>query len=74
MPPASSPWGKKAKQQKPPNTFPALKIGEAANDSPKSPYQETQEDELIALASIYGEDFRRIESHQSAWKACQFLF
>ncbi|KAI9646734.1 eukaryotic translation initiation factor 2-alpha kinase [Ciborinia camelliae] len=68
MPPASSPWGKKVQQKKSLNTFPALKTNDTTNDSPKSPYQETQDDELIALASIYGEDFRRIETHQSAWK------
>jgi len=71
MPPANSPWGKKAQQKKPLNTFPSLKNNDIANDSPKSPYQETQDDELIALASIYGDDFRRIETHQSAWKVCK---
>lgn len=73
MPP-KSPWRKKAQQKKTVNTFPALETKDARNDSPKSPYQETQDDELIALASIYGEDFRHIETHQSAWKAGQSLF
>ncbi|KAM0315688.1 hypothetical protein ACHAO8_003740 [Botrytis cinerea] len=74
MPPANSPWGKKAQQKKPLNTFPSLKNNDIANDSPKSPYQETQDDELIALASIYGDDFRRIETHQSAWKKSEPSF
>ncbi|QSZ35434.1 hypothetical protein DSL72_008304 [Monilinia vaccinii-corymbosi] len=69
MPSGSSAWEKKALQNKQLSTFPALKNNDAANDSPKSPYQETQDDELIALASIYGEDFRLVETHQSAWKA-----
>jgi translation initiation factor 2-alpha kinase 4 len=72
MPP-TSPWGKK---QQPPKTisgFPDLKPDNAVNAAPKSPgpksqYEEIQEDELIALASIYGEDFRRIESNHGAWK------
>ncbi|KAJ8068821.1 hypothetical protein OCU04_002513 [Sclerotinia nivalis] len=74
MPPASSPWGKKAQQKKSLNTFPALKHNDVGNGSPKSPYQEIQDDELIALASIYGEDFRRIETHQSAWKKSEPSF
>ncbi|KAK2628512.1 hypothetical protein QTJ16_001615 [Diplocarpon rosae] len=36
----------------------------------KSQYEEIQEDELIALEAIYGEDFQRIESNHSAWKPC----
>lgn len=74
MPPASSPWGKKAQQKKSLSTFPALKHNDVGNDSPISPYQEIQDDELIALASIYGEDFRRIETHQSAWKKLEPSF
>jgi translation initiation factor 2-alpha kinase 4 len=72
MPP-TNPWGKK---QQPPKTisgFPDLKPHIAINAAlkspgPKSQYEEIQEDELIALASIYGEDFRRIESNHGAWK------
>ncbi|KAF7864571.1 hypothetical protein EAF04_006703 [Stromatinia cepivora] len=74
MPPASSPWGKKAQQKNSLNIFPALKHNDVGNDSPRSPYQEIQDDELIALASIYGEDFRRIETHQSAWKKSEPSF
>jgi translation initiation factor 2-alpha kinase 4 len=48
------------------DAFPVLHTD--VNEAPKSPYEETQEDELIALASIYGEDFRRIATHHSAWK------
>jgi translation initiation factor 2-alpha kinase 4 len=72
--PQTSPWGKK--QPPLPKTisgFPDLKPDNAVNAAPKSPgpksqYEEIQEDELIALASIYGEDFRRIESNHGAWK------
>lgn len=74
MPPGSSAWGKKAEEKQQLNTFPALKSNEPTIDSAKSPYQEIQDDELIALASIYGEDFRHIKTHQSAWKAGQILF
>lgn len=36
-------------------------------------YQEIQEDELIALASIYGDDFLRIETNHGAWKVCEHV-
>ncbi|KAG4034370.1 hypothetical protein MFRU_003g03380 [Monilinia fructicola] len=74
MPPGSSAWGKKAEEKQQLNTFPALKSNEPTIDSAKSPYQEIQDDELIALASIYGEDFRHIKTHQSAWKKSEPSF
>ncbi|PQE16693.1 putative cpc-3 protein [Rutstroemia sp. NJR-2017a BBW] len=54
------------------DAFPVLHTD--VNEAPKSPYEETQEDELIALASIYGEDFRRIATHHSAWKKSEPAF
>jgi len=39
-----------------------------ASPGPKSQYEEIQEDELIALAAIYGEDFRQAERKQGPWK------
>ncbi|RAL67479.1 hypothetical protein DID88_008234 [Monilinia fructigena] len=74
MPPGRSAWGKKAQEKQQLNTFPALQSNDAAIDSAKSPYQEIQDDELIALASIYGEDFRHTETHQSAWKKSEPSF
>jgi hypothetical protein len=63
MPP-TSPWGKKKTQE--PN-FPGPS-GVKSSKVHKSQYEEIQEDELIALGSIYGEDFRQIEKTQVAWK------
>lgn len=31
-------------------------------------FHEIQEDELLVLAAMYGDDFRRVESKHSAWK------
>jgi hypothetical protein len=73
MPP-NSPWGKKPQPRHVASSgFPGLKTSKS-NDAvpispgPKSQYEEIQEDELIALASIYGEDFRKIETNLGAWK------
>lgn len=73
MPP-KNPWGKKSQ---PPNTIPSA-FSEFKPDNSyhlerqfpahKSQYEEIQEDELIALASIYGDDFRTVESNYGAWK------
>lgn len=41
----------------------------AASTGVKSQYEEIQDDELIALESIYGEDFGRLEMKGGAWKA-----
>jgi translation initiation factor 2-alpha kinase 4 len=60
----TNPWGKKKQQ---PNT-PSPGLSGSKPDKQKSQYEEIQEDELIALASIYGEDFRQIEKNQVAWK------
>jgi translation initiation factor 2-alpha kinase 4 len=77
MPPPS-PWGKKPQQRNATSSgFPDLKPSKS-NDAvptspgPKSQYEEIQEDELIALASIYGEDFRKIETNLGAWKVWRF--
>ena len=65
MPP-SSPWGKNKKEV---SNFPAPPGGNSKKvEIHKSQYEEIQEDELIALSSIYGEDFRKIEKSQVAWK------
>ncbi len=60
----TNPWGK---QNTSASGFPGLKSNQF-NNPPKSQYEEIQEDELIALASIYGDDFKRIETKQGAWK------
>jgi translation initiation factor 2-alpha kinase 4 len=49
--------------------FPGLKPSQSNNPPPsKSQYEEIQENELIALSSIYGDDFQKIETKQGAWK------
>lgn len=71
MPP-TTPWGKKP----PPQTIPpSPALPRASSDKKGDPpqrtqYEEIQEEELFALAAIYGDDFRKIESHQGAWKVC----
>ncbi|KAL2068186.1 hypothetical protein VTL71DRAFT_16284 [Oculimacula yallundae] len=79
MPP-KSPWGKKPPQRiTPSNGLPDLKPSISNEVSPisqlhKSQYKEIQEDELIALEAIYGEDFRKIESNPGAWKKTEPCF
>ncbi len=76
MPP-TTPWGTKAPQRNTTSSaFPELKPSKSTEVVPKSPapksqYEEIQEDELMVLASIYGEDFRKIESNLGAWKVCK---
>jgi translation initiation factor 2-alpha kinase 4 len=67
MPP-TNPWGKKKPQEV--NTSspgPGVKPSQHIQNQ-KSQYEEIQEDELLALSAIYGEDFQRIEKHHTAWK------
>ncbi|KAH8683018.1 anticodon binding domain of tRNAs-domain-containing protein [Tricladium varicosporioides] len=74
MPP-SSPWGKKSQQNAIPSAvFPGFKARGQTESVPKSQYEEIQEDELIALASIYGDDFRHTETAHSAWKKVEPSF
>jgi translation initiation factor 2-alpha kinase 4 len=79
MPP-TNPWGKKPQQRNATSSeFPNLTLSKSNDAMPKSPgrksqYEEIQEDELIALASIYGEDFRKIESNLGAWKVRRSSF
>ena len=68
MPP-TSPWGKKPQQVNTSSSgFPGLKPNKPDDPVTRSQYEEIQEDELIALASIYGDDFHRIETKTGAWK------
>jgi len=76
MPP-TNPWGKKPPQRNTASSgFPELKPSKS-NDAvlkspaPKSQYEEIQEDELIVLGAIYGEDFKKIETNLGAWKVCR---
>lgn len=48
------------------SSFPGL--APAASAALRSQYDEIQDDELIALSSIYGEDFQRLETKSGAWK------
>ena len=62
----TNPWGKKkAHDHNAPSPGPS---GPQSPIVAKSQYEEIQEDELIALSSIYGEDFRRVEKNHVAWK------
>ena len=72
MPP-TNPWGKKPQPQTqqrntPSSGYPELNVTKLKENAPQSQYEEVQEDELIVLASVYGDDFRRIETNNSAWK------
>lgn len=68
MPP-TNPWGKKPIQDNTSQSgFPELNPKTPTDAAPKSKYEEIQEDELIALAAIYGEDFKQIQTNQGAWK------
>lgn len=72
MPP-TNPWGKKTQPPSTPSaglTEAKAKAKDVAPNSnlPKSQYEEVQQDELIALEAIYGEDFKTIESAPGAWK------
>lgn len=75
MPP-TNPWGKKPPQRITPSSgFPDFKSNKSSDvppqiQLPKSQYEEIQEDEVIALAAIYGEDFRKLDSNHGAWKVC----
>ncbi|KAE8446644.1 hypothetical protein EG329_011837 [Mollisiaceae sp. DMI_Dod_QoI] len=79
MPPIN-PWGKKQQQRNPTSPgSPGPKLNVPTHTQPKAPgpksqYEEIQEDELIALASIYGDDFKRIESGHGAWKKAEPCF
>jgi eukaryotic translation initiation factor 2-alpha kinase 4 len=48
--------------------FPELTPVATTDAAQRSSYEEIQEDELIALASIYGEDFQRLDTKAGAWK------
>ncbi|KAI9746573.1 MAG: hypothetical protein M1818_000286 [Claussenomyces sp. TS43310] len=54
-------------------SYPGLTSG-AANTGHKSQYEEIQGDELIALSSIYGEDFQTLEAKTGAWKKAEPMF
>jgi translation initiation factor 2-alpha kinase 4 len=62
----ASPWTNKKKKPAEENSFPGL--APTGLNNPKSQYEEIQEDELLALAAIYGEDFQTIETKGGAWK------
>lgn len=54
------------------SSFPGLKS--PTNTRAKSQYEEIQDDELIALSSIYGDDFEEIRSNGGAWKKAEPCF
>ena len=61
-----NPWTNTKSKPSSETSFPGLTPG--ASNEAKTLYEEIQDDELLALASIYGEDFRRIEAKSGAWK------
>lgn len=65
---STNPWNnaKKKPVTTSESSFPGLKP--VASTEAKSQYEDIQDDELIALESIYGEDFRRLETKGGAWK------
>ena len=67
MPPAS-PWGKKPQTSSLFSGLPETSVKTKGEPPLKTQYEEIQEDELIALASIYGEDFCSVEKRQTAWQ------
>ncbi|KFY10773.1 hypothetical protein V492_04854 [Pseudogymnoascus sp. VKM F-4246] len=71
------PWGgSKPKQTtKLTNTsFPSLKDPEANKTAPESEYNQVQEDELLVLGAIYGDDFEREDTKPGAWKKLEPSF
>lgn len=68
----TGPWS--PKQTKPDENshggFPGLRDHENVAVTAKSQYEETQENELVALEAIYGDDFQTIETQSGAWKVC----
>lgn len=66
MPPTTNSRGKKQQTNTSSTGYPGLKPNDEA--PPKSQYEEAQEEEIYALGSIYGDDFRMIEKTQGAWK------
>jgi translation initiation factor 2-alpha kinase 4 len=63
-----NPWGKQpSKSNGIPSGLPKVQPREPSTAAAVTQYQEIQEDELIALASIYGDDFVRVETNQGAW-------
>ncbi|CAG8962148.1 hypothetical protein HYFRA_00005194 [Hymenoscyphus fraxineus] len=71
MPP-SSPWGKKPPQNIAPSpALPRVQPDGKGKPPPRTQYDEIQDEELFALAAIYGDDFRRIETNHGAWKKAE---
>ena len=72
MPPPN-PWTGTREPNKAPSdtSFPGLKSDMMVSGQ-KSMYEEIQEDELVALSSIYGEDFETLDNGGGAWKARLF--
>lgn len=70
----TSPWNKAKVPTtgRPDNSYPEIQSG-ATRNTQKTQYEEIQEDELIALASIYGEDFQNIQTKSGAWKVRQSI-
>ncbi|EHL02003.1 putative Serine/threonine-protein kinase gcn2 [Glarea lozoyensis 74030] len=72
---SSNPWGKQpSKHNGTPSGVPGAQPEKLSTVSSTTQYQEIQEDELIALASIYGDDFVKAETTQGAWKKAEPAF
>jgi translation initiation factor 2-alpha kinase 4 len=70
-----SPWGKQpSKNNGTSSGLPRVQPQKNPTAPLTTQYQEIQEDELIALASIYGDDFLKIETNQGAWKVGKHAF
>jgi translation initiation factor 2-alpha kinase 4 len=63
-----NPWGKQpSKNNCISSELPRVQPPKSSIATLVTQYKEIQEDELIALASIYGDDFVKIETKQGAW-------
>jgi hypothetical protein len=64
----TNPWNNAKKKPTEPSepSFPGLLP--AVSTDVKLQYEEIQEDELMVLESIYGEDFQRADTKGGAWK------
>lgn len=60
------PWTNVKQKPSSETSFPGLTP--AVSSETKTQYEEIQDDELLALASIYGDDFQRLETRSGAWK------
>lgn len=70
---ASRAWNKPSinlPQKRDDTSFPGLNSAASPEVASKLEYEERQNDELLALEAIYGEDFVKHTQTHSVWKVC----